>query len=65
MRSKLFIFAWAFSVVAALALISAARADAQEGEPVVVDAVVAQVNGDVIMLSALKRELKDAVQALQ
>jgi len=39
-------------------------ANAQEGEPVVVDQVIAQVDSDVIMLSALKREMKEAVESL-
>jgi peptidyl-prolyl cis-trans isomerase SurA len=38
---------------------------AQEVEPVVVDEVVAQVNNDVITLSMLKRETKDAAESLQ
>src|SRR5215210_3959406 len=36
---------------------------AQEGEPQVIDQVVAQVNNDVITLSRVKRELKEAVEA--
>jgi parvulin-like peptidyl-prolyl isomerase len=35
----------------------------QEGEPVVVDQVVAQVNNDVITLSRVRRELKEAINA--
>jgi peptidyl-prolyl cis-trans isomerase SurA len=38
---------------------------AQEGEPVVVDSVIAQVNGDVVMLSTLKRELKEAIEVFK
>jgi len=38
---------------------------AQDGEPVVIDSVVAQVNGDIIMLSMLRREIKDAVDAFK
>src|SRR5436305_8976895 len=37
-------------------------ARAQEGEPVVVDEVIAQVNDGVVTLSQLKREMKDAVE---
>src|SRR5438874_10367634 len=37
-------------------------ASAQEGEPVVVDEVIAQVNDGVVTLSQLKREMKDAVE---
>lgn len=37
---------------------------AQESEPVVVDEVVAQVNEGVVTLSRIKREMKDAIDAL-
>ncbi|MDT5123465.1 MAG: peptidyl-prolyl cis-trans isomerase SurA [Acidobacteriota bacterium] len=63
MRSKLTIFAWTLFVAATLSLCSGLTALAQEGEPVVIDSVVAQVNSDVIMLSTLKREMKDAIDA--
>lgn len=49
----------------ALLLTPQARVAAQEGEPVVLDAVIAQVNADVITLSMLKRELKDAIEAFK
>src|SRR4051794_34436113 len=65
MKSKLFIFAWALVVVTALTIGSRSVALAQDGEPVVIDSVVAQVNGDIIMLSMLKREIKDAVDAFK
>jgi parvulin-like peptidyl-prolyl isomerase len=64
-KSKLFTFAWALFVVAALSLGTRNVAFAQDGEPVVIDSVVAQVNGDIIMLSMLKREIKDAVDAFK
>jgi peptidyl-prolyl cis-trans isomerase SurA len=41
--------------------VSASIAFAQEGEPVVVDEVIAQVNDGVVTLSQLKREMKEAV----
>jgi peptidyl-prolyl cis-trans isomerase SurA len=63
LRSKLTIFAWTLLVAATLSLCSGLAALAQEGEPVVIDSVVAQVNSDVIMLSTLKREMKDAIDA--
>ncbi|MEP6706755.1 MAG: peptidyl-prolyl cis-trans isomerase [Pyrinomonadaceae bacterium] len=44
---------------------SAPAARAQEGEPVVVDEVIAQVNDGVITLSMLKREMKERIEALQ
>lgn len=65
MKSKLFIFAWAVMGFAALLLVSTSKATAQEGEPVVIDSVIAQVNGDVVMLSTLKREMKDAIEAFK
>ena len=36
---------------------------AQEGEPQVIDQVVAQVNNDVITLSRVRRELREAIKA--
>lgn len=65
MKSKLFIFAWTMAAFAALLLISTRATVAQEGEPVVIDSVIAQVNGDVVMLSTLKREMKDAIDAFK
>jgi len=38
---------------------------AQEGEPVVVDEVIAQVNDGVVTLSQLKREMKERVETLK
>src|SRR5687768_557111 len=38
---------------------------AQEGEPVVVDEVIAQVNDGVITLSMLRRETKESIEALK
>ena len=55
--------------LAAAALIvltfSASSVFAQEGETVVVDEVVAQVNDDVITLSMLKKETKERIEALK
>ena len=53
-------------IIAALFIIGAfvifpSPARAQEGEPVVVDEVIAQVNDGVVTLSQLKREMKDAI----
>jgi peptidyl-prolyl cis-trans isomerase SurA len=50
---------------AALLLAVSPSAFAQEGEPVVIDSVIAQVNSDVVMLSTLKREIKEAVDAFK
>lgn len=46
-----------------LLALSPASAAAQDSELVVIDQVVAQVNNDVITLSMIRREIKDAVQA--
>src|SRR5438067_12874908 len=40
-------------------------ASAQEGEPVVVDEVIAQVNDGIVTLSQLKREMKERVETLK
>jgi peptidyl-prolyl cis-trans isomerase SurA len=64
-KSKLFIFAWTAFVAVVLVVASSPAALAQEGDPVVIDSVIAQVNGDVIMLSTLKREIKDAIDAFK
>ena len=56
----------ALSTAVAVALFAPApAARAQEGEPVVVDEVIAQVNDGVITLSMLKREMKDRIEALK
>src|SRR5215471_18249369 len=39
-------------------------ARAQEGEPVVVDEVIAQVNDGVVTLSQLKREMKERIESM-
>ena len=51
------------TIVAFIFLPAAARA--QEGEPVVVDEVIAQVNDGVVTLSQLKREMKERVETLK
>lgn len=38
---------------------------AQEGEPIVVDEVIAQVNSEVITLSQVKREMNEAIEAMK
>jgi parvulin-like peptidyl-prolyl isomerase len=64
-KSKFITLVWAGLCVAALVSLSAPAAVAQEGEPQVIDSVIAQVNGDVVMLSTLKREMKEAVDAFK
>ena len=44
---------------------SPSPARAQEGEPVVVDEVIAQVNDGVVTLSQLKSEMKERVDTLK
>ena len=46
-------------------LVSASLARAQEGEPVVVDEVIAQVNDGVVTLSQLKSEMAERVATLK
>lgn len=46
-------------------VISPSLAQAQEGEPVVVDEVIAQVNDGVVTLSQLKREMKERLDTLK
>lgn len=46
-------------------IISPSLARAQEGEPVVVDEVIAQVNDGVVTLSQLKREMKERIASLK
>jgi parvulin-like peptidyl-prolyl isomerase len=63
-KSKLFARASGLLFVA-LGLFAAQPARAQEeGVPKVIDEVIAQVNTEVITLSMLRQEMKDAVQAL-
>jgi peptidyl-prolyl cis-trans isomerase SurA len=50
-------------MIASLMLPSLARA--QEGEPVVVDEVIAQVNDGIVTLSQLKSEMKERVDTLK
>ncbi len=61
MKSKL-IVASLFLAVATLVSPSAARA--QEGEPVVVDEVIAQVGDGIVTLSQLKREMRERVETI-
>lgn len=54
----------AFLVFAAISLF-ASNAFAQEGEPVVVDEVIAQVNDGIVTLSQLKREMRERVDTMK
>jgi peptidyl-prolyl cis-trans isomerase SurA len=58
------------SLTAALFMVAAvlflpSLATAQEGEPVVIDEVIAQVNDGVVTLSQLKREMKERVETMK
>ena len=58
----------AFTGAAALLLslsFAAGVARAQEGEPVVVDEVIAQVNDQIITLSQVRREMREAIEAMK
>jgi peptidyl-prolyl cis-trans isomerase SurA len=46
-------------------LLSPSVTRAQEGEPVVVDEVIAQVNDGVVTLSQLKREMKEQIETMK
>jgi peptidyl-prolyl cis-trans isomerase SurA len=48
----------------AVLVASPSRSQAQEGEPVIVDEVIAQVNDGVVTLSQLKREMRERVETL-
>ena len=67
MRLKFLIRTCIFSFVAlilASSIASSALAQ-EEGEPKVIDEVIAQVNNDVITLSMLKREMKERIDDLK
>ncbi|MGI8656003.1 MAG: peptidylprolyl isomerase [Pyrinomonadaceae bacterium] len=66
MKSKKIFFTCS-ALVAAFVLLAFTGTNvfAQEGEPVVVDEVVAQVNNDVVTLSMIKRETLEAIEGLK
>ncbi|MGA9994276.1 MAG: peptidyl-prolyl cis-trans isomerase [Pyrinomonadaceae bacterium] len=64
MKSKFIALMWATVVLAAVFVFSSVTALAQD-EPLVVDEVIAQVNDQVITLSMVKRNMRDAVEALK
>ena len=61
MKSKLIIA----TLLLTAFVLAPSLARAQEGEPVVVDEVIAQVNDGVVTLSQLKREMKERVETLK
>jgi peptidyl-prolyl cis-trans isomerase SurA len=62
MKSKLPFIA---VVIAAICFISPSLSHAQEGEPVVVDEVIAQVNDGIVTLSQLKREMRERIETMK
>lgn len=62
MKLKLPIIALLF---AAICVGSPSLARAQEGEPVVVDEVIAQVNDGIVTLSQLKREMRERIDTMK
>ena len=63
MKIKFLRPAWAALIAMLLLPQALPAAFGQEGEPLIVDEVIAQINNDVITLSMLKRELKEALEA--
>lgn len=61
MKSKLIV---AGLLVAAASLVLPSVSRAQEGEPVIVDEVIAQVGDGIVTLSQLKREMKERVETI-
>lgn len=64
MKSKFISFAVAFFFAFVMLVLAPSATLAQESEMQVVDEVIAQINDDVITLSALKRESKERVESL-
>ncbi len=58
-------FSIASVLTIAVFIFSPSFAHAQEGEPVVVDEVIAQVNDGIVTLSQLKREIKERLDTLK
>ena len=65
MKSNLITLAGAITFSIALFTLTSEIASAQEGELLVVDEVIAQVNDSVITLSKLKRETQERIQTLK
>lgn len=63
MKAKFYLHVWAMLLAVCLVALAPATASAQDSELVLVDQVIAQVNNDVVTLSMLRRETKEAVQA--
>ncbi len=65
MKSKKLFFTYSALVAFVLLGCMVTNVFAQEGEPVVVDEVVAQINNDVVTLSMIKREMRDVIEGLK
>jgi hypothetical protein len=62
-KAKFYTLIWTMLLMACLLALSPAAASAQDSELQLVDQVIAQVNNDVVTLSMVRRETKDAIQA--
>lgn len=63
MKAKFYTLIWTMLLMACLVALNPAAASAQDSELQVVDQVIAQVNNDVVTLSMVRRETKEAIQA--
>ncbi|HEX8143869.1 MAG TPA: peptidyl-prolyl cis-trans isomerase [Pyrinomonadaceae bacterium] len=63
MKFKFSGLSWAILSAFVLSAFIHTTVSAQEGEPQIIDQVIAQVNNDVITLSRVRRELKEAIKA--
>lgn len=63
MKAKFYTLIGMMLLVSGLLAFSPAAASAQDSELQLVDQVIAQVNNDVVTLSMVRRETKDAIQA--
>jgi parvulin-like peptidyl-prolyl isomerase len=62
-KAKILALAWAALAVTLVLGLTILPVYAQEGEPSVVDEVIAQVNNDVVTLSMVRREMKEFVES--
>jgi parvulin-like peptidyl-prolyl isomerase len=62
-KAKFYTLIWTLLLAAGALILNPALARAQDGELRLVDQVIVQVNNDVITLSMLRQETKEAIQA--
>lgn len=65
MKSKFYAFIWPTLFALCFVAFGPTVASAQDSEPQLVDQVIAQVNNDVITLSMVRRETKEAIEAFK